>query len=93
MSVACVCGAPIKRVTLPPDIARASGRTGFWNHVGGDIYCYEGDCEAMAEPLDANRDVFDRDRRPPPLAAGQVWVWMQGAEPPRWEIRGTGALL
>lgn len=23
----------------------------------------------------------------------QLWVWMQGANPPRWEIRGTGTIL
>jgi hypothetical protein len=48
----CVCGAPITRVTLPPDIARVSGQDAFWNHIGGDIYCYEDDQQAMAEPLE-----------------------------------------
>jgi len=50
--IECVCGAPIKRVTLPPDIARAWGKDSFWMHVGGDIYCYDDDQQAMAEPLE-----------------------------------------
>lgn len=53
-TVECVCGAPIKQVTLPPDIARASGQDAFWNHIGGDIYCYEDDRQAMAEPLEVS---------------------------------------
>lgn len=56
--VECVCGAPIKRVTLPPDIARASGQDAFWMHIGGDLYCYGEDEQAMAEPLeDTHADV------------------------------------
>lgn len=28
-----------------------------------------------------------------PLPEGQIWVWMGGANPPHWEIRGTGAVF
>lgn len=24
------------------------------------------------------------------IAKGQHWIWLAGANPPRWEIRGTG---
>lgn len=27
------------------------------------------------------------------LEPHQVWAWMAGANPPRWEIRGTGAVF
>jgi hypothetical protein len=27
------------------------------------------------------------------LKGTQVWVWFRGMNPPRWEIRGTGAIF
>lgn len=47
----CVCGGIIHLQPLPPDIAAAAGRPDFWVHDTGDIYCYEGDVLACAEPL------------------------------------------
>jgi hypothetical protein len=40
-------------------------------------------------------DNMDRNRKPSSegLAVGQVWAWMAGADPPRWEVRGTGLVL
>lgn len=37
----------------------------------------------------------DHDEKPPWefLEPSQVWVWMAGATPPHWEIRGTGVIL
>lgn len=33
----------------------------------------------------------------PPSRAGlqphQLWVWLQGANPPHWELRGTGCVV
>lgn len=42
-----------------------------------------------------NDDNTNRDRKPSNegLAPGQVWAWMNGADPPRWEVRGTGVVL
>lgn len=39
-----------------------------------------------------------RDPSKPParhggMEAHQLWVWMAGGAPPRWEIRGTGLVL
>jgi len=49
---------------------------------------------SLAGAIGRREALYDR-KRPPKgsLPAGQVWAWMQGANPPRWEIRGTGALL
>jgi len=38
----------------------------------------------------------DRDQRPPDdelTESHQVWVWLAGANPPHWEIRGTGMVV
>jgi hypothetical protein len=52
-----------------------------------DDRCICKDCE--------HGEFTDPDREPDHdgLEDHQVWVWMQGARPPRWEIRGTGAAL
>ena len=40
--------------------------------------------------LRINRDFVPK--RTPEMENHQVWVWLQGMNPPRWEIRGTGVL-
>jgi hypothetical protein len=50
----CICGAIIRWVTLPDDLAALSGRTGFWSHIDNrDDRCYPdtpGMAAAKAEP-------------------------------------------
>lgn len=50
--------------------------------------------------LDRARMRYDPDlldQSTPPSRAGleahQVWAWMGGANPPHWEVRGTGAIV
>lgn len=54
----CPCGAAIKSVPLPPDLAEFYGRPALWVHeVSGDTACYPDsahpdDATATAEPVD-----------------------------------------
>lgn len=49
----CLCGAELRRVPLPTDLAELSGRESIWTHVEtGDTRCYPdvpGE-KCMAEP-------------------------------------------
>lgn len=41
-------------------------------------------------PTDAARSWHAAEARPEDPGDGRVWVWLQGENPPRWELKGTG---
>ena len=53
----CCCGAELRQVPLPADLAALSGRKAIWVHAGtGDTRCYPEssspeDAAATAEPI------------------------------------------
>lgn len=65
-AVQCICGADIRWVVLPPDIAAASGVDGLWLHSDSEEWeCYpdsDNEQDRVAKATPASLPMVDRPR-------------------------------